>query len=217
MTAELAVLSAGAAQSLLTALADELGIRLHGEFGAVGAMRERLFEGAPCDLIVLTQKLISELPGVLASATLGRVPTCIGVREADAPPNVSTREALRQSLTAADAIYFPDPEKATAGAHFKKVLQQLNVTEGWKTFPNGAWAMREMAKAREPRVIGCTQATEIMATPGARLVAPLPGEFALETLYAAAVCRDSPVAYRFLVLLAGERSRALRMKCGFEL
>ena len=205
----LSLLSAGAAQSVVTSLAKQHGITLRADFGAVGAMRQRLLEGAPCDVIILTQAMISELP-VVAKADLGRVPTSIAVRAGDADPDASLARAFEGK-----DVYFPDPDKATAGAHVAKILQKLRVRVNAKIFPNGATAMREMAKA-SGNVIGCTQATEILATPGLRLVAPLPGEFALETAYSAGICRDTPLARRFLDLLASDASRALRQEKGFN-
>ena len=99
---------------------------------------------------------------------------------------------MRTALRAADAIYFPDPKLATAGIHFAKVLDRLGIRSELeprlRPFPNGATAMRALAAAREAHPIGCTQATEILNTPGTTLVAPLPGEFALAMIYTAAIC-----------------------------
>jgi molybdate transport system substrate-binding protein len=218
LNGKLAVLSAGAAQSVVTALAAQHGIDLQAEFGPVGAMRQRLLDGAPCELIVLTRQMILGLGNrVVASADIGRVGACIAVRESDESPRVDTKDLLHKALSSADAIYLPDPAVATAGAHFKKVLDQLNISRGLKIFPSGSAAMHALASAPEPKAIGCTQATEIMATPGAKVVAPLPAEFALSTTYGAAICRDSAPARRFFELLTGEASRDLRMKAGFEL
>ena len=217
------MLSAGAAQAAVCALAAQEGVELRADFGAVGAMQKKLLDGAACDLIVLTQSLIAGLEAagrVASSAGLGLVRTGIAVREADPLPDVSSADALRAALLAAEEIYFPDPEKATAGIHFAKVLGQLGVEGRRRTFPNGATAMREMVRAPAQRVIGCTQATEIMNTPGARLVAPLPAGFELATPYAAGVCAGAPHgedARRFLALLGGPESRGLRLKAGFEL
>ncbi len=207
----LRLLSAGAAQSVATALARQHGIALEAaEFGAAGAMRQRFLDGAPCDVIILTQAMIKDLE-VTAKGDLGRVPTAIAVRAGDPAPDVAD---LKSALQGKD-IYFPDPEKATAGAHVRKMLEKLQVKAAQKVFPNGATAMREMAKAGG-NVIGCTQATEILATPGLRLVAPLPGEFALSTTYSAGLCRESPEARRFFELLTGADSRALRIEKGFD-
>ena len=87
------------------------------------------------------------------------------------------------------------------------------------TFPNGATAMRELARSTG-RVIGCTQATEILATPGVTLVAPLPPGLDLETVYAAAVASASTqqeAARHFVGLLTGESSREQRSAAGFRI
>jgi molybdate transport system substrate-binding protein len=136
------------------------------------------------------------------------VPTSIAVRASDPSPRVGDEASLRAALVAADAIYFPDPAKATAGIHFNKVLEKLGIHERIasriRTFPNGATAMRAMADA-SGHPIGCTQATEINATPGVKLVAPLPPGFDLVTVYSGAVsasASDREVAARFLSGLA---------------
>jgi molybdate transport system substrate-binding protein len=218
----LVVLSAGAAQGAVSALATLHGYELQAEFGAVGAMQKRLLEGAPCDLIVLTRALIDELASagrVVSKADVGLVRTAVAVRDSDPLPDISTASALRAALTEAEAIYFPDPQKATAGIHFAKVLEALKVNGNLRTYPNGATAMREMAKATERRVIGCTQLTEINNTPGAKAVGPLPAEFQLATLYTVGVCAGAPhadAANRFLALLAGPESIGIRRKAGFD-
>jgi molybdate transport system substrate-binding protein len=223
----LAFVSAGAAQGLVAALAATHAVEARGSFGAVGAMKEKLLAGEPCDVVILTSPQIAELARaerVLADtvADLGAVATSIAVREGDPAPFVSDAASLADALRAADALYYPDPTKATAGIHFAGVLQKLGiaseVSARAKTFPNGATAMRELARAGG-RPIGCTQATEILATPGVRLVAPLPSGFELQTVYTAAVAagsRQADAARRFVGLLAGESSRPLRVAAGFQ-
>jgi len=121
-------------------------------------------------------------------------------------------DALATALLSADAIYFPDPAKATAGIHFRNVLERLGILERVqgriRNYPNGAATMRAMAEA-EGQPIGCTQATEIRATPGVRLVGPLPAGLDLVTVYAGAVdarAADGDAARRFLASLAGQLS-----------
>jgi molybdate transport system substrate-binding protein len=223
LTQVLRVLSAGAAQAVVSALARSEGCVLQAEFGAVGAMQKKFLEGERCDLIVLTRALIDELRAagrVVSAADVGAVRTGIAVREADPLPSISSAAELKSALQQADEIYFPDPQKATAGIHFAKVLGVMGLDQGWKTFPNGATAMREMARSSAGRVIGCTQVTEILNTPGAKLVGPLPPGFELSTLYSAGVCQGAPnaqAAQRFLARLAGEGSRELRRQAGFDL
>ena len=222
----LRLVSAGAAQGLVESIAREQGIEVRGIFGAVGAMQDRLDAGEPADIVILTRRQIDGLAGdarvVPASvADLGIVATAIGVRESDPAPDVSTEAALKAALLAADGIYFPDPSKATAGIHFAKVLDRLGVKDALearlRTHPNGATAMRALAAA-DGHPIGCTQATEILATRGVKLVAPLPPGCELETLYTAAVhahAADRVAAEAFVRHLAGSAARARRVAAGF--
>jgi molybdate transport system substrate-binding protein len=220
-------IAAGAAQGLATSLANDAGVEVAGSFGAVGAMHEKFIAGEACDVVILTHAQIADLSAQgrvdsLTCADLGSVPTAIAVRASDPAPDVSGEAPLRTALLAADAIYFPDPAKSTAGIHFSKVLDLLceraQVASRLKTFPNGATAMRAMADAKG-HPIGCTQATEILATPGIKLVASLPPGFGLETVYTAAVSRsatDPEGAARFVERLTGESTRDVRGRAGFR-
>ena len=228
---KLTVLSGGAAQGLVAALAlrfkAETGCDIDGTFGAVGVMRDKLLSGAPADLLILTRALIDELtiqahvvPG--SGADIGTVLTAVAVRSGDPAPEISDAAGLRAALLAADAIYFPDPKQATAGIHFAKVIDRLGLTAAvagrLRTYPNGATAMRELAASQARRPIGCTQATEILNTPGVQLVAPLPQGFELATVYTAGVCTRAALpeqARAMAALLAGEPARAMRQRAGF--
>jgi molybdate transport system substrate-binding protein len=226
------LISAGAAQGLVKALQDrykaETGADIQARFGAVGAMQEALRSGAACDVLILTQPQIAALvsDGTLqagSAALLGRVRTGVAVRQGRPQPEVATAEALKATLLAATGLYFPDPVRATAGIHFAKVLRELGVhdtlAERFRTFPNGATAMREMAASDEAFAVGCTQVTEIRYTPGVELVGVLPAQFELATPYTAAVKADSPqaaLAARLVDLLSGTDTLPLRNAGGFE-
>ncbi len=225
-------LSAGAAKGFVTALAGtfaaETGFEPTGTFGAVGAIKEKLAAGEPCDVIVLTAAMIAALeaagdvaPGT--AAPLGRVRTGIAVRAGDPLPAIGDAAALARALVTATAIYLPDPQRATAGIHFVAVLKRLgvhaDVESRLRPYPNGAAAMHELAQATNAGCIGCTQITEILYTPGVTLVGPLPAGFELATVYSIAVCtraRHPELARQFAALVAGPDSRALRAQGGFE-
>lgn len=230
---QLNILSGGAAQSVVNALASDFrsatGYELACTFSAVGAMKAKLLAGAPADLVILTQAVLAELAAsgkVLpdSCADLGQVRTGVAVRAGDPLPDIASADALRSALLAAEGIYFPDPLKATAGIHFARVLDTLGirgeVEARLRPYPNGNTAMRELAQARGARLIGCTQVTEIKSTPGVVLVGMLPREFELATVYSVGVCAAAAApaaARRFIDLLTGAASRALRVKAGFEL
>jgi molybdate transport system substrate-binding protein len=225
------ILSGGAAQGLVTALAPEFtratGCDIDGTFNAVGAMRDKLVAGAAADLMILTRALVAELvrAGHVvdgSTADVGVVLTGVAVRAGDPPPPIDDPAAVRDALRAADAIYFADPKLATAGIHFAKVIDVLGLRDELasrlRPYPNGSTAMRELAAAKSVRPIGCTQVTEILATPGAALVGALPKELELATVYTVGLCTkatQSAPARQFAAMLTDDASRNLRRQLGF--
>jgi molybdate transport system substrate-binding protein len=226
------ILSGGAAQGLVNALAPQFkartGCDVGGTFGAVGAMRDKLLAGAPADLMILTSTLIAELMRtghvIVGSAVdIGIVRTGVAVRAGEPSPAIGDAVGLKSALLAAEAIYFPDPKLATAGIHFAKVLDALGiageVASRLRPYPNGAAAMSAMAAAASGHPVGCTQVTEILNTPGVTLVGPLPTQFELATVYTAGVCTRAALpdqAAHLAALLAGDSARDVRERMGFE-
>jgi molybdate transport system substrate-binding protein len=226
------ILSGGAAQGLVSQLEgsffSESGRGVNGTYGAVGLMRDKLLAGEPCDVLILTQALIDQLTAsghVRAGSArpLGVVKTGLAVKSGETLPQVDSPAALKAALLAATGIYFPDPQKATAGIHFMNVLKGLGIdaelAPRLRVFPNGATAMREMAQVKGSGLIGCTQKTEILYTQGVQWVGLLPKEYELATVYTAAVCTqtEQPQAAAMLIdMLAGARAAELRRSGGFE-
>jgi molybdate transport system substrate-binding protein len=208
----LRILAGGAAQSLVEKAKD--GFEIDGTFSAVGAMRDKLLAGEPADIVILSRALVEGLAKsghVVAStmADVARVATAVAVRERDPLPAIGTAAGLAAALSEADEIHFPDPAQATAGIHFAKVMRDLGIwndVQGrLKLAPNGNTAMRALAASTGRRAIGCTQETEIRATPGIVLAGPLPPGCDLTTVYTAAVtstARAPAEAARFIAKLA---------------
>lgn len=232
VTRALDILSAGAAQGLIKALQPAFearhGCRIQGRFGAVGAMKEALLAGEPCDLMVSSEAMVRDLvaEGRLRAdprGALGRVRTGVAVPSGSLLPDVSSPDALREALLAAETIYFPDPLRATAGIHFARVMEALGVRgqlqQRLRSFPNGAAAMAAMARAGEPLALGCTQVTEILYTEGVALVGVLPANFELSTVYTVALstaARTPDLAAELLTMLTSAEHAALRAAGGFE-
>lgn len=225
------VLSGGAAAAVVKGVQAEFeaatGASVEGRFSAVGAMREQLLAGEPCDLVILTRALVDSLVAsdhvqAGSACSLGRVKTGVAVPQGSPHPAVGTAQDLRQAFEQARLIYFPDPQLATAGIHVMKVLTALGLHERladrFRVYPNGATAMAEMAQG-QPGALGCTQVTEINYTPGVDWVGPLPPEFELITDYTLGVCSQAvepALAQTLADLLAGDASSAVRRRGGFE-
>jgi molybdate transport system substrate-binding protein len=229
--ASLNVLSGGAAHGLVASLAltfkAQTGLDITGEFGAVGAMAEKLREGTPTDIMILTAALISKLAEeklvVPASITdVGLVETALAVRKGDALVKVRDQADLREALLASDEIFMPDTKVSTAGIHVAKVLAQIGVADAvaarLKIYPNGATAMQHLANSKAKRAIGCTQSTEIIATEGVVLSGSLPVGCELSTMYTAAVTTQAAKAQQaqaLIDLLTSADARELRTRAGF--
>ncbi|WP_427183852.1 molybdate ABC transporter substrate-binding protein [Bordetella bronchialis] len=227
----LTLFSGGAAKAVVTGLQAEFeqrhGGTLDASFGAVGTMRDKLLAGAACDVIVLSDALIKELEKqghvVAGSARpLGRVETGVAVRTGTSPVAVGDGAALKATLAAARGLYVPHLTQSTAGQHIANVLRRLGLAETLADriheYPNGAVAMGELAKTTGDGMVGCTQVTEILYTPGVTLVGELPKEYGLSTVYTAACCAksgDPARAMAFVEALGGPESLALRKQAGF--
>jgi molybdate transport system substrate-binding protein len=232
MKRTLHVLCAGAVQGLVKAvqarfMADQQA-EIDGRFGAVGAMKEALMSGVPCDVLIVTETMLRALQGngavdADASAPVGRVRTGVAVREGEAVPDVDSAEALKAAFLAAPAIYLPDTEKSTAGAHVAAVIERLGLRDTLAPklaiFANGATAMTALANRGVAGAIGCTQVTEIVYTPFLTLAGRLPDPFDLATVYSAGVSKtanDFSLAASFIALLCGADAASLRRDGGFE-
>jgi molybdate transport system substrate-binding protein len=223
------VLSAGAAKRLVNDTASSLdgSPAVEARFGPVGTTRERWASGEPCDVLILTQIMIDEMsaegsvvPATVAS--LGSVEAGIAVRAGSPAPDIRNGESLRRALLQVDALYCPDREKSTAGAHFAQVLDQLGLRDEIagriREFPGGSSAMEALAES-DGTALGFTQVTEIVDATGVQLAAVFPPGFALTTFYSAGVTSRSSspeAAGTFVRLITSPETADARRAAGFD-
>jgi len=228
---DLNILSGGAAHGLVASLTPafraKTGFEIKGEFGAVGGMADKLRQGAPTDIIILTSALVAKLAEenlVIPSsiADVGLVETALAVRSGDPKVSAKNADELRAAFLAADAIFVPDTKASTAGIHVAKVLAQLGIADEaaprLEIHPNGATAMRELAASDAKRPIGCTQSTEIISTEGVVLSGSLPRGSELATMYTAGIttrAAHAEQAQALIALLTGADARDARARAGF--
>ena len=197
-------------------------------FMPVGVLKEKLLAGEACDVVVSTPSMLEQfaLDGRVDGATIaliGRVATAIAVRAGASAPSIDAPDRVRAALSAAPRIHVPDPERSTAGIHFVQVLRALELFEALAprltSHRNGVAAMAALAADEDPGALGCTQVTEIRCTRGVALVGALPPPFDLATPYAVSVsaaAREPELARRFVDMLVGPDSAALRRDAGFD-
>ena len=227
------VLSAGAAQAVVERIAEsytrDTSREVNGEFSAVGAIKQRVLEGARADVIILTGALIDELIAagqVVAGsrADLGKVGTGVAVRANTPLPDVSSAQILRNKLLAASQVVCPDPATATAGKVVMQVLARLGISDrvmpNMRYFPNGYAAMKWLADSRGQGELGITQITEILANNGVTYAGPLPGDLQTKTIYSAGLsarAAEPDVAREFIARLTSPTARSVLAKAGYEI
>lgn len=231
MSNSLKILSGGAAQSLVTSIAPRFAamtdLAIDGEFGAVGIMADMLRNGTSADIVILAEAVVAKLveEGLVTFSSVsnvGIVETALAVRSGDPQVTVYDAASLRAAFLASDAIFIPDTKASTAGVHIAKVLDQLaianDVADRLRIHPNGATAMRHLARSDAARPFGCTQSTEIISTEGVALTGSLPRGCDLATMYTAGVTTltNHALQARLLIdLMIGADQRELRSRVGF--
>jgi molybdate transport system substrate-binding protein len=181
----LRVLSAGAMRRIVGELAEafqrETGHAVLLTTGTVGALTERATAGEPADVFVLADAAIEALveQGVVLPGTrvdLARTGVGIGVKRGAPLPDVSTPEALRDTLLRVASFVYIDPAHGgTSGIHFADVLRQLGIADAVRDktllWPGGSAAD---AVVRGQAEIVVHQISEILPSRESRSSAPSP-------------------------------------------
>lgn len=161
-------------------------------------------------------KLVAE-----GRAAIGRVGVGLAVR-ADAPvPDISTPEALKETVVRADSLVY---NEASTGIYFATLLERLGVAgevKGKTTrYPDGA-AVFEHLRRGKGNEIGVGAITEIIVytKKGLKLVGPLPAEIQNYTTYTAALmagAKSPEVARAFIRFLTSPPAKAAFAAAGID-
>ncbi|MFZ0849790.1 MAG: substrate-binding domain-containing protein, partial [Hyphomicrobiaceae bacterium] len=195
---ELKVLTSVALTSVLDELAPVFekttGTKLKIDYNLIAAQRKRILEGESADVIILSRGAMQELQKLdkFAASDLVDVagtPVSVAARAGVPKPDISTVDALKQTLLSARSIVYADPAKGGAsGVYFARVLDRLGIAEQMQAktiLVPGAQAAEVVARGEAE--LGVAQGSEIVPVAGAQLVGPLPGEFASMTVFTAGI------------------------------
>ena len=227
---ELKVLTSVALTSVLDELAPVFekttGTKLKIDYNLIAAQRKRILEGESADVIILSRGAMQELQKLdkFAASDLVDVagtPVSVAARAGVPKPDISTVDALKQTLLSARSIVYADPAKGGAsGVYFARVLDRLGIAEQMQAktiLVPGAQAAEVVAKGEAE--LGVAQGSEIVPVAGAQLVGPLPGEFASMTVFTAGIGAGSTLrapASELITFLKGPEAAARFKAKGFE-
>ncbi len=226
--ADLALLSAGALKAPVSQLLERRDPSLphvDASYATAGAIRDRLLKGEKPDVLILpsgdVQSLVTQ--GVVGSASrraLGETEVGIAVRANTTMPDISTREALRATLLAANKVVIVDPAKGTSGRLVEAMFDALGIADAMreKTLKvDGGYVVE--AVARGDADLGLHQISEILPVKNVKLVGPLPGDLRRVTRYDAVIRVDSgnqAAAEELVRYLTSDAARAVILQSGFQ-
>lgn len=206
-------------QAVVTELAElfrqETGHAVTLTFTTSGVIRQRLAAGEPADVIILNDYEIDELvgQGVLATGTrtdIARFGMGVVVRRGALLPDISTPEALKQTLLSAKSIVYGNPDRTRGGAHFAGVLRRLGIADAvkGKTLLSTGGAASSEAVAKGEAELGVQGMSKDILVEGATLAGPLPKDLQkILTLSAGVAARSAlPESARAFVAFLAQPS-----------
>jgi molybdate transport system substrate-binding protein len=229
--AKIKVMSAGAVQSMVTALGREFaaahGHELDLNFATVGSLRERLSGGEKTDLAILSESAVAALaktglfvPGSIKN--LGRTRTGVVIREGAPKPDIATVEAFKRTLLNAKAVSYSDPKGGgSSGTFFAGLLERLGIAAQVNKTAVLKKRGFEVAQAvvDGEADIGTTFISEILTIKGAVVAGPLPGDLDNPNTYTAAIpvgAAQADAAAALLAALSDPANRPRWTAAGLE-
>jgi len=198
---ELKVMSAIGVQEVMEDLGPTFervsGHKLTIVFATLGPALKRIEGGETADVVVLPAQGIDSLVKVGKAAgsdvrTVARSQVGVAVRKGTPKPDISSPEAFKQSMLAANSIFISDPARGGIGTpHVLRVFERLGITEEMKrktiyTKVAGRAGIAQ-ALAETDVNISLNQLQEFAPVAGMEIVGPLPGDLGLSTLFSAVV------------------------------
>jgi molybdate transport system substrate-binding protein len=222
-SAEVKVLSAGAMQPGLIAAAPAFlaasGHTITVEYAIASELRRRVGGGEVAGVLLAPVAGVADLTkaGRLAAdgqVAVGRVGAGVVARNGAPLPDISSADALKRSLLAADTVVY---NRASSGVYIESMLKKLGVYDEIAAklvrYDDGTAVMHHLMKGAG-REFGFGGVTDILMyrDKGLMLVGPLPEEIQNYTAYAAAqvAAGSNPDAAKaFLGYLASPAGKAL--------
>ena len=228
--AEIKVLTSVALTSALNELAPKFeqatGNKLDIDYSLIAEIRKRTLAGETADVIILSRPVMDELQKQDKFAPdsvvdIAGTAVALAVREGAPKPDISTVDALKQTLLNAKSIVYADPAKGgAAGVYFAHVVDRLGIADQLmsKTILVPGAQAADMVASGEAE-IGVGQASEIVPIAGAQVLGPLPGELASTTVFTGGIGASSEnpdAAKSFLQFLGGSVAKPVLSAKGFH-
>jgi molybdate transport system substrate-binding protein len=165
-------------------------------YGTGQEILERIAAGETADVVIANRPSLENLAraGKLDAASvrdLAASSVGVAVRSGLAKPDVSSVEAFKRALLAADSIAFTG--KGASGMHFARLIETLGIAKEVRAkavMQDGGLVGELVVQGRATMAI--QQIPELLAVAGLDFVGPLPDEIQLTSRIAAGVFAGSP-------------------------
>jgi molybdate transport system substrate-binding protein len=196
-------------------------------FATATQMRQRFVAGSETtDVLVAPPAVLADLAkadrlAAGARPMLGRVGVGVAVRRGAPKPDISSVEALKTALLAAEGVVY---NRASTGVYFEGLIGRLGIADAVKAkatlYDTGAAVLEHVGRsARRELAIAPTTEIRLFLDKGIDPVAPLPDAVQNYTRYQAAIFKDAKAAKAasdFLAYLAGPAARRALDDAGVE-
>ena len=197
--AELQILAGGAMAGPLKDLASQFesasGHKLVFRFGTTPELIKLATTGGPFDLAVVPREVFKDAAAGARFASepttdIARVGLGVAVRSGASKPNVSTPDALKQTLLAAQSI--ATIPASAAGAQVLRVFERLGISEAMKAKTKAQPGPGQVVEvvARGEAELGVFL-INVLTAPGLDVVGPFPAELQQEVVFTAAVAANT--------------------------
>ena len=203
-----------AAEELFQKFEKQNGCRLAVSWGTAPMLVGRIEAGERADVLILSRAGIDALrkQGKIlsgADVTLAGSGVAIAVKVGEPKPDISSPEALKQTLLKAKSIAYSEPSAGGAsGVYFAKLLERMGIAEQMKPktkYPPAGGFSAELLLTGAAE-LAVQQKPELLHVAGVEIVGFLPGDLNLVTEFAAAVMTGSENVETSKALIASLRS-----------
>jgi molybdate transport system substrate-binding protein len=198
-------------------------------YGPSGGIARRFIAGEPADVIIIDSGVLDELikqgKVVPGRTDIARTAIGIAVRKGALRPDVSSPEALKRTLLAAESVGHTAPAGGgITAAHIVSLFEKLGIaaemTPKVKLAAGGPSGRVSVLVSSGEVEIGLQQVSELMSNPEVEVVGMLPPELQQITTYSAAITASAkqPDAGRALIrFLAAPAATAIYKTKGLAL
>lgn len=228
--ATIKVMSGGAPKEIFAALTPEFeqrsGHKVEFSYAVMSALRDRLAAGEATDVLVMPTNLLDsyQQSGTVCAqgrGVLGLVSVNAVVRAGAPMPDLSTPEAVRQTMLKSRAVVFATPGATPSGTHMGQVIERFGIAEAMagRILHRPALQGGVELVASGQAEIGFYPKSEVINIDGLSLAGPLPAGIDQTTIYGAAVASASAApeaGVAFIAFMGGSAHGAVWTHGGFD-